>query len=116
AIGLAEPRYALALRTAEVAAIQAGLDTVVRGEPLDGVLVFGDTNSTVAGARAGAAASLPVSHVEAGLRSGDLEMPEGRNRIEVDTIAAPLFAPDEGSRGILPSARGEGGIHGVGGV
>src|SRR5262249_50995675 len=116
AIGLAEPRYALALRTAEVAAIQAGLDTVVRDEPVDGVLVFGDTNSTLAGARAAAAASLPVAHVEAGLRSGDLEMPEERNRIEVDKIAATLFAPDERSRDILTSERVAGEIHVVGDV
>ena len=51
------------------------------------VLVYGDTNSTLAGARAGAARDVPVAHVEAGLRSGDLTMPEERNRIEVDRVS-----------------------------
>src|SRR5262245_49665459 len=100
-LGLAEPRHSLDLRTADVSKIRAALDTVVREEPLDGVLVFGDTNSTLARTQAGAAASLPVAHVESGLRSGDLEMPEERNRIEVDRISTTLFAPDERSRDIL---------------
>jgi len=55
--------------------------------------VYGDTNSTVAG--------VPVAHVEAGLRSGDLSMPEERNRIEIDRVAALLLAPDERSRETL---------------
>jgi UDP-GlcNAc3NAcA epimerase len=115
-LGLAEPRYSLDLRTANVPTIQAALDAVVRDESPDGVLVFGDTNSSLAGARAGAGASLPVSHVESGLRSGDLEMPEERNRIEVDRISAILFAPDERSRTILTLEGVEGKIHVVGDV
>ncbi len=65
------------------------------------MLVYGDTNSTLAGARAGVARGIPVAHVEAGLRSGDLSMPEERNRIEVDRVATLLLAPDERSRATL---------------
>jgi UDP-GlcNAc3NAcA epimerase len=61
------------------------------------VVVLGDTNSTLAGARAAAALSLPLAHVEAGLRSGDLSMPEERARIEVDRLASLLLCPDERS-------------------
>ena len=64
----------------------------------DLVLVYGDTNSTLAGTRAARAAGVPVAHVEAGLRSGDLTMPEEHNRIEVDATAALLLCPDERSR------------------
>ena len=81
----------------------------------DAVLVYGDTNSTLAGARA-PRSWLPVAHVESGLRSGDLEMPEERNRIEVDALARWLFAPDERSAATLRSEGGAGEIHVVGDV
>jgi UDP-N-acetylglucosamine 2-epimerase len=58
------------------------------------VLVYGDTNSTLAGALAANDTGVSQAHVEAGLRSGDLEMPEERTRIEVDRLAAVLFCPD----------------------
>ena len=95
---LEEPRYALDLRTADTAEMQAAIAGPLREESPDWVLVYGDTNSTLAGALAGAAAGVPIAHVEAGLRSGDLSMPEERNRIEVDRIAQLLFTPDERSR------------------
>jgi UDP-N-acetylglucosamine 2-epimerase len=102
-LGLAEPRYALDLRTADPAEMQAAIAPRLRDERADWVLVYGDTNSTLAGARAGLEAGVPVAHVEAGLRSGDLSMPEERNRIEVDRGADLLFAPDERSREQLAS-------------
>ena len=58
-------------------------DAVERERP-DWTLVFGDTNSTLAGTEAAGDAAVPVAHVEAGLRSGDLSMPEEHNRIAVD--------------------------------
>jgi UDP-GlcNAc3NAcA epimerase len=94
-LGLAEPSYRLDLRTAEPAPMRASIGEAIRAEDPELVLVFGDTNSTLAGALAAADADVPQAHVEAGLRSGDLEMPEERNRIEVDRLAGILFCPDE---------------------
>ena len=97
-LGLAEPRYSLDLRTADAAEMQAAIADPLREEEPDWVLVYGDTNSTLAGALAASAAGVPIAHVEAGLRSGDLSMPEERNRIEVDRMAQLLFTPDVRSR------------------
>jgi UDP-GlcNAc3NAcA epimerase len=96
-LGLPEPGYRLDLRTADVETLTGPIRRVVDAERPDAVLVLGDTNSTLAGARAAAAAGIPVAHVEAGLRSGDLSMPEERARIEVDRLAALLLCPDERS-------------------
>jgi UDP-GlcNAc3NAcA epimerase len=98
-LDLPPPAYRLDLQTAEVDRLHAGISQVVAAEEPDWVLVYGDTNSTLAGARS--AADTPVAHVEAGLRSGDLTMPEEHNRIEVDSISALLLTPDERSREVL---------------
>jgi UDP-GlcNAc3NAcA epimerase len=92
---LPEPRYRLDLHTADTAPMRAGIRNAIGTEGPDVVLVFGDTNSTLAGALAANDTGVRQAHVEAGLRSGDLAMPEERNRIEVDRLAAILFAPDE---------------------
>jgi len=113
-LGLQQPAVTLDLRTSDVSMIEAALRVTVAEQMPDAVLVYGDTNSTLAGARAGA--GLPVAHVEAGLRSGDLTMPEERNRIEVDGVSAYLFAPDERSAMILRKEGVVGAIHVVGDV
>jgi UDP-N-acetylglucosamine 2-epimerase len=102
-LGLPEPAYRLDLRTADAAAMEPAIRSAVEAERPDWVLVYGDTNSTLAGAEA--SGETPVAHVEAGLRSGDLSMPEERNRIAVDGLAELLLPPDERSAEIL---RGEG--------
>jgi UDP-N-acetylglucosamine 2-epimerase len=96
---LPPPKYMLDLHTADVERMQPEIAEAVATERSDWVLVYGDTNSTLAGARA--ARPIRVAHVEAGLRSGDLSMPEEHNRIEVDRIASLLLAPDERSRDVL---------------
>ena len=88
---------------------------IIREAP-DLVLVYGDTNSTIAGARAGASSSTPVAHVEAGLRSGDLAMPEEHNRIETDRISWLLFCPDDRSQATLEREGVLGRIYVVGDV
>ena len=105
---LAEPAYRLDLHTADPGAMRPGIAVALERERPDWALVYGDTNSTLAGAEAAGAAGVPVAHVEAGLRSGDLSMPEERNRIAVDRTAALLLCPDERSRATL-LAEGVGG-------
>jgi UDP-GlcNAc3NAcA epimerase len=91
-----EPAYRLDLRTADAVAMASPIREAIEAERPDWVLVYGDTNTTLAGAHA-AGEEVPVAHIEAGLRSFDLSMPEERNRIEVDRLSALLFCPDERS-------------------
>jgi len=100
-LAIPEPAHRLDLRTNDTDAMTSAIADVVREQRPDWVLVFGDTNSTVAGARA--AIDIRVAHVEAGLRSFDLSMPEERNRIEVDQVATLLLCPDERSAAQLAS-------------
>ena len=100
-LAIPEPAHRLDLRTNDIDAMTPAIADVVREQRPDWVLVFGDTNSTVAGARA--AVDIRIAHVEAGLRSFDLSMPEERNRIEVDRVATLLLCPDERSAAQLAS-------------
>ena len=96
-LGLPEPKYRLDLRTADPVAMRPRIRDVIERELPKWVVVLGDTNSTLAGAQAAREVHVALAHVEAGLRSGDLSMPEERNRIDVDRIAALLLCPDERS-------------------
>jgi UDP-GlcNAc3NAcA epimerase len=115
-LGLAEPSYRLDLHTSDPDAMEPHIRDAVRRERPDWVLVYGDTNSTLAGARGAVAEGVALAHIEAGLRSGDLSMPEERNRIEVDRIAQLRLAPDERSRETLVEENDGGRIEVVGDV
>jgi len=113
---LPEPRYRLDLHTADAETMRPAIAAVLARERPDWTLVFGDTNSTLAGTEAAGDAGVPVAHVEAGLRSGDLSMPEEHNRIAVDAVAQLLLCPDERSRDTLLTEGVSGRIEVVGDV
>jgi len=115
-LGLAEPAHRLGLQTADPKVMRLPIHELAEVEQPDWIVVYGDTNSTLAGARAAKTAGIPLAHVEAGLRSGDLTMPEEHNRIEVDRIASVLFAPDERSRDTLAAEGVSGRVEVVGDV
>lgn len=81
----------------QTGAMMAALERELRGlgPPVDAVLVYGDTNSTLAGALVGAKLRMPVIHVEAGLRSWNRRMPEELNRVVVDHVSTVLLCPTE---------------------
>jgi UDP-GlcNAc3NAcA epimerase len=94
-LGLPAPEHRLDLgggtNTAQTARMLAALGPLLAAEAPDVVLVYGDTNSTLAGALAGAQAQVPVAHVEAGMRSHDRTMPEELNRVLTDHAASLLL-------------------------
>lgn len=77
----------------QTADIMVALDEVLRDRKPDNVVVYGDVNSTVAAAMVCSKLGIPVSHVEAGLRSFDRTMPEEINRMITDRLASALFTP-----------------------
>jgi UDP-GlcNAc3NAcA epimerase len=86
---------ALGSLTSQTSRMLAALESVLADESPDVVLVYGDTNSTLAGALAGAQAQVAVAHVEAGMRSFDRSMPEELNRVLTDHASALLLCSTE---------------------
>jgi UDP-N-acetylglucosamine 2-epimerase len=98
-LGIPEPDMNLGVGSGghaeQTAAMLVGLEGAMIEQKPDWVLVYGDTNSTLAGALAAAKLHLPVAHAEAGLRSFNRQMPEEVNRVMTDHLSSLLFCPTE---------------------
>lgn len=96
-MGIPKPKYNLNIHSQSHAAMTGkmlmALERVLVDERPDLVIVYGDTNSTLAGALAASKLHVPVAHIEAGLRSRNMKMPEEVNRIITDKVSRFLFCP-----------------------
>jgi len=114
------PDYNLAVGSgtqgAQTAASLEKIEQVLLQEKPDWVLVYGDTNATIAGALAAAKLNIPIAHIEAGLRSFNRTMPEEINRVMTDVISTLLFCPTPVAIENLRHDGITGGVHLVGDV
>jgi UDP-GlcNAc3NAcA epimerase len=119
-LGIPAPEHRLDLgggsNTAQTARMLEALEGLLAAERPDLVLVYGDTNSTLAGALAAAQAGVPIAHVEAGMRSFDRTMPEELNRVLTDHASSLLLCSSEGAAENLRAERIAGRIAVVGDV
>jgi len=119
-LGMPEPDYNLGVGSdshgRQTAAMLEGIEAVLETEAPDVLLLYGDTNSTLAGAIAGSKMDPAVAHVEAGLRSYNREMPEETNRVLTDHASDILFAPSESAVETLAEEGIADGVHFVGDV
>lgn len=113
-LGLPEPKYNLGVGSgpqgAQTGAMLAGMEKILLDEKPDWTVVYGDTNSTLAGGLAAAKLHVPVAHVEAGLRSWNRKMPEEINRVMVDHLSSLLLCP---SNRAVENLKKEGIVKGV---
>jgi UDP-N-acetylglucosamine 2-epimerase (non-hydrolysing)/UDP-GlcNAc3NAcA epimerase len=119
-LGIPRPEIELGIsggtNTSQTARMLAALEPIVADVRPDAVLVYGDTNSTLAGGLVAAQAGIPVAHVEAGMRSFDRRMPEELNRVLVDHLSSLLLCPTPTAVSNLAAERVAGRVEQVGDV
>lgn len=98
-LGMKKPDYMLNIGSGnhgfQTAKMMLEIEDVLQNEKPDGIVVYGDTNSTLAGALVASKIHVPIFHIEAGLRSFNKSMPEEINRVLTDHVSACLFTPSE---------------------
>ena len=98
-LGIPTPDYNLGVGSgshgAQTAKMIAGIEEVLLASHFDGIILYGDTNSTLAGAVAASKIHIPIFHIEAGLRSFNMTMPEEINRIVCDQLSSICFSPTQ---------------------
>jgi len=119
-LGMNKPNYMLNIGSGkhgeQTARMMIEIENIVEDENPEGIVIYGDTNSSLSGALVAAKLSLPIFHIEAGLRSFNREMPEEINRVLVDHLSSILFTPSNlalinlGKEGIFD------GVHTVGDI
>jgi UDP-GlcNAc3NAcA epimerase len=101
-LNIPNPKYNLGVNSLSHGAMTGRMlekiETILQNEKPDWLLVYGDTNSTLAGALAAQKIHIPVAHVEAGLRSYNEKMPEEINRVLTDRLSSMLFCPTENAK------------------
>ncbi|MEN8880410.1 MAG: UDP-N-acetylglucosamine 2-epimerase (non-hydrolyzing) [Polaribacter sp.] len=119
-LGMSKPDYMLNIGSSnhglQTASIMIEIEKIIEVEEPDGMIVYGDTNSTLAGALVASKLHVPIFHIEAGLRSFNREMPEEINRVLTDHISELLFVPSEVAKNNLLKEGLSNGVHVVGDI
>lgn len=119
-LGMSKPDHMLSLgggtHGAQTGKMMIEIEKIVLAEKPDAMVVYGDTNSTLAGALVAGKLHVPIVHIEAGLRSYNQEMPEEMNRVMTDHISKLLLVPSQKSVGNLKKEGLTKGVHIVGDI